>query len=89
MGQPIFTQPTSEKSNNTMFYFKACPKCQGDQTLEKDAYGEYKKCLQCGTIIEVSDQEISDQEISDQKVGGEQSALPLLIDGEFQSAVAA
>ena len=36
-----------------MFYFKACPKCQGDQTLEKDAYGEFKKCLQCGTLIEV------------------------------------
>ncbi|NQW23901.1 MAG: hypothetical protein HQ475_10700 [SAR202 cluster bacterium] len=62
-----------------MFYFKACPKCQGDQILEQDAYGEYKKCLQCGTLIEINEQE----------VGGEQSALPAFIEGEAQSAVAA
>ncbi len=35
-----------------MFYFKACPKCQGDMYLERDAYGSYRKCIQCGRIYE-------------------------------------
>ena len=36
-----------------MFYFKACTKCRGDLTLEKDAYGDYLKCMQCGKLIDV------------------------------------
>ena len=36
-----------------MFYFKACPKCRGDLTLEKDAYGDFLKCMQCGILIDV------------------------------------
>lgn len=36
-----------------MFYLKGCTKCQGDLTLEKDAYGDFLKCMQCGTLIEV------------------------------------
>ena len=36
-----------------MFYFKACTKCRGDLTLEKDAYGDFLKCMQCGTLIDV------------------------------------
>ena len=39
--------------NSHMFYFKACPKCKGDMYLERDAYGEYRKCLQCGQIQEL------------------------------------
>ena len=38
-----------------MFYFKACRKCRGDMTLEKDQYGSFLKCLQCGTYIEVEE----------------------------------
>ena len=38
-----------------MFYFKSCTKCHGDQTLEKDSFGAYLKCLQCGTYIEVKE----------------------------------
>ncbi|PKB71826.1 MAG: hypothetical protein BZY87_03660 [SAR202 cluster bacterium Io17-Chloro-G6] len=37
-----------------MFYFKGCTKCQGDLSLEKDAYGDFLKCMQCGTLIEVA-----------------------------------
>ena len=37
-----------------MFYFKACPKCQGDLSLEQDSYGSFLKCLQCGKLTEVS-----------------------------------
>ena len=36
-----------------MFYLKGCTKCQGDLTLEKDTYGDFLKCMQCGTLIEV------------------------------------
>lgn len=35
------------------FFFKACPKCKGDMYLENDAYGAYRKCLQCGRIFEI------------------------------------
>lgn len=36
-----------------MFYFKACAKCQGDLSLEKDPYGDFLKCMQCGTLTDV------------------------------------
>lgn len=38
----------------TRFYFKACAKCQGDMYLEWDAYGPFRKCLQCGRIVELA-----------------------------------
>ena len=36
------------------FYFKACAKCQGDMHLERDAYGWFRQCLQCGRIVELA-----------------------------------
>ncbi|MFQ6026421.1 MAG: hypothetical protein ACE5Q6_02775 [Dehalococcoidia bacterium] len=36
--------------NSTIFYFKSCSKCNGDMYLDRDAYGEFRKCLQCGQI---------------------------------------
>lgn len=36
-----------------MFYLKACTKCQGDLTLDKDAYGDFLKCMQRETLIDV------------------------------------
>lgn len=36
-----------------MFYFKACPKCRGDMYVDRDAYGSFRKCIQCGLIDEV------------------------------------
>ena len=38
---------------NNRFYFKACPRCQGDMYLDEDMYGSYRKCLQCGRIYEI------------------------------------
>ena len=29
---------------------KRCPKCEGNLMLEKDNYGLYEQCLQCGYI---------------------------------------
>ena len=33
--------------------FKACPKCKGDTVLEKDHYGWYHHCIQCGLHVDV------------------------------------
>ena len=35
-----------------MLYLKGCPKCHGDMYLEKDSYGVFRQCLQCGMIQE-------------------------------------
>ena len=35
------------------FYFKACLKCRGDMCQERDVYGAFRKCLQCGRIFEL------------------------------------
>jgi len=29
---------------------KSCPRCKGDLYLEKDIYGWYEQCLQCGYV---------------------------------------
>ena len=36
-----------------MFYFKSCPKCRGDMYQDRDYYGSFRKCLQCGLILEL------------------------------------
>ncbi len=36
-----------------MIYFGACPKCQGDLTLNRDGYGSFFSCLQCGLMHDV------------------------------------
>ena len=33
-----------------MLYFKSCPKCNGDMYLDRDAYGSFRQCLQCGNL---------------------------------------
>ena len=35
-----------------MMYFRACPKCHGDVVFERDVYGNYLACLQCGLVID-------------------------------------
>ena len=36
-----------------MIYFKSCPKCHGDLTTGRDAYGSFISCLQCGFMRDV------------------------------------
>ena len=31
-----------------MLFFKCCPRCKGDIYVNKDAYGLFMECLQCG-----------------------------------------
>ena len=33
-----------------MLRFKDCPRCEGDVLLDKDQYGWYEQCLQCGYL---------------------------------------
>ena len=36
-----------------LIFLKACPKCGGDLIVERDSYGRYSKCLQCGRSEEL------------------------------------
>ena len=36
-----------------MMYLKACPRCKGDMHDNRDMYGEYKECLQCGYMVDI------------------------------------
>ena len=36
-----------------MLYFRACPRCQGDMITNRDVYGVYKVCLQCGHMVDL------------------------------------
>lgn len=38
-----------------MVWLKACPKCKGDLFLDKDHYGKYQSCIQCGYIKDLVD----------------------------------
>jgi len=31
-----------------MLRLKSCPRCRGDVIIDRDSYGWYEQCLQCG-----------------------------------------
>ena len=33
-----------------MLKINGCPKCRGDVLVDKDEYGQYEECLQCGYL---------------------------------------
>lgn len=33
------------------YWFKECPRCNGDLREEADIYGRYLSCVQCGYIL--------------------------------------
>ena len=37
-----------------MFWFKLCPRCSGDLFEDRDQYGKFIACMQCGLIRDVS-----------------------------------
>ncbi len=39
-----------------MIKFKGCPKCRGDLYLNKDMYGKYLSCLQCGYMKDLTEE---------------------------------
>ena len=34
-----------------MLYLKACQRCKGDMHSNRDMYGPYQECLQCGHMV--------------------------------------
>ena len=34
-------------------FLKACPRCRGDVHVNRDVYGTYRECLQCGHIVDI------------------------------------
>ena len=32
---------------------KGCPRCKGDVLLDRDEYGWYEQCMQCGYLCDV------------------------------------
>ena len=43
----------SRKEEVVMMLFKSCPRCQGDMHVNRDMYGEYRECLQCGLMQDI------------------------------------
>ena len=39
-----------------MFWFKSCPKCQGDLYQDSDTYGTYIACMQCSHYLTEADE---------------------------------
>ena len=33
-----------------MLELKSCPRCLGDMLSNRDMYGDYKQCIQCGFL---------------------------------------
>jgi len=32
---------------------KGCPRCRGDMVLDRDEWGSYEQCIQCGYLLDV------------------------------------
>ncbi len=47
-GYASLASTTVERHGNKMLYMKACPRCKGDVHMNRDSFGAYAKCLQCG-----------------------------------------
>ena len=44
-----------ETGGTTMLKLKACPRCRGDLHTNRDLYGDYSHCLQCGYMRDIPD----------------------------------
>ena len=36
-----------------MLMLKSCPRCGGDLHINRDIYGDYRECLQCGLMEDI------------------------------------
>ena len=54
-----------------MLYLKACPRCRGDVKYERDTYGRFLQCLQCGFLVSSKSEGAS---VSSEKRTGEKVA---------------
>ncbi len=52
-----------------MLFFKGCPKCHGDMYVDRDVYGTFIECLQCGLLRDVERRDISNGDSAPHLVG--------------------
>ncbi|MDP6451789.1 MAG: hypothetical protein QF898_00645 [SAR202 cluster bacterium] len=45
-----------------MLNLKTCPRCKGDMQADRDVYGNFMRCLQCGHYIHLRDEQAIDHE---------------------------
>ena len=47
---------------------KACPRCKGDLVFERDSWGWYEQCIQCGYLHDLqSEYDIKQQQPQDEE----------------------
>jgi len=61
-----------------MFWLRSCPRCQGDFYQDRDPFGYYLRCLQCGHEVQLL-----------RSLGSEEQLSPTLLDEVRLSADAA
>jgi DNA-directed RNA polymerase subunit M/transcription elongation factor TFIIS len=45
-----------------MWKFKSCPRCKGDLYVDRDSYGWYQGCMQCGYLKDLSNLALSSKQ---------------------------
>ena len=45
----------SGMSSSIMLRLKSCPRCRGDLLLERDSWGWYEQCIQCGYLHDLQE----------------------------------
>ena len=43
------------EGGDAMFLLKACPRCKGDIFVDRDNYGPFLHCMQCGYIKDLEE----------------------------------
>ena len=41
-----------------MLELRACPRCEGDLHTNRDMYGSYKQCIQCGYMRDIPNKDL-------------------------------
>ena len=49
----------SPRREGYMLRLKSCPRCSGDSVLERDHFGWFWTCLQCGYVRDLSESEVA------------------------------
>ena len=47
-----------------MLQLKGCPRCQGDLVLDKDHFGWYQSCIQCGMNIDLPEMTVNSTNVA-------------------------
>lgn len=57
-GSGYSSPPSRGSGMKPQFRLKACPRCGGDLARDRDEYGDYDRCFQCGYVADLA---ITDQ----------------------------